>query len=101
MDRQERVAAFVDEQGWKTDLAYRVLDLQSEVGEIADEVTTTTDYGASPAEARVAVDEVGHALFALLAVAESAGVDADEALDTAIAKYERRIAETGDGGSGE
>ena len=101
MDRQDRVAAFVDEQGWETDLAYRVLDLQSEVGEIADEMTRTTDYGANPEVARIAVDEVGDALFALLAVAESADIDADEALDAALAKYERRIAETGDAGSDE
>lgn len=100
MDEQDRVAAFVDEHDWETALAYRVLDLQSEVGEIADEVTTSTGYGSTPENAEIAADEIGDTLFALLAVAESADVDATRALDTAITKYERRIEETGDAGSG-
>lgn len=100
MDEQHRVAAFVDEHDWETELAYRVLDLQSEVGEIANEVTTSTGYGADVEAAEIATDEIGDALFALLAVAESADVDASHALDAAIAKYERRIERTGDAGSG-
>ncbi len=100
MNEQNRVAAFVDEHEWETELAYRVVDLQSEVGEIAAEVTTSTGYGSNPEDADIAADEIGDALFALLAVAESADVDASHALETAISKYERRIEETGDAGSG-
>lgn len=99
MDEQERVAAFVEEHGLEAGLAYRVLDLESEVGEIAKEVTTSTDYGTDPDGASIAVDEVGDALFALLAVAEAADVDAGEALDTALAKYVDRIEVTGGAGS--
>ncbi|ELZ36779.1 MazG nucleotide pyrophosphohydrolase domain-containing protein [Halorubrum tebenquichense] len=101
MDEQDRVAAFVDEYGLETDLAYHVLDLESEVGEIAKEVTTSTDYGRDPAAAAVATDEVGDALFALLALAEAADIDASAALDEALAKYEARIESSGDPGSGE
>ena len=53
MDEQDRVAAFVDEYGLETDLAYHALDLESEVGEIAKEVTTSTDYGRNPSAASI------------------------------------------------
>lgn len=99
MDEQERVAAFVEEHGLEAGLAYRVLDLESEVGEIATEVTTSTGYGTDPDEASIADDEVGDALLALLAVAENADVDAGAALETALAKYEDRIEATGGAGS--
>ena len=101
MNEQDRVAAFVDEYGLETDLAYHALDLESEVGEIAKEVTTSTDYGRSPSAASIATDEIGDALFALLALAEAADVDADEALDEALSKYEARIESSGDAGSGQ
>ncbi|ELZ43819.1 nucleotide pyrophosphohydrolase [Halorubrum californiense DSM 19288] len=100
MDEQDRVAAFIAEHGLETDLAHRVLDLESEVGEIAKEVNTSTDYGHEPAAAAIATDEIGDALFALLALAETADVDADAALDEALAKYEARVESSGDAGSG-
>ena len=100
MDQQDRVAAFLDEHDLDAPLAYRLLDLQSEVGELAKEATGSTDYGAEPAAIDLANDEVGDALFALLSVAEAADVDADAALEESLEKYERRIAETGDAGSG-
>ncbi|PAU85377.1 nucleotide pyrophosphohydrolase [Halorubrum salipaludis] len=100
MDEQDRVAAFVDEHDLDADLPYRVLDLESEVGEIAKEVTASTDYGAAPAEVSIAPDEIGDALFALLALADATGVDAGDALDESLAKYRSRIDESGDAGSG-
>ena len=100
MDEQDRVAAFVAEHGLETDLAYRVLDLESEVGEVAKEVTTSTDYGSDPDAAAIASDELGDALFALLALAETADVDAGDALAESLAKYERRLDASGDAGSG-
>ena len=101
MDEQDRVAAFVDEYGLETGLAYHALDLESEVGEIAKEVTTSTDYGRNPNAASIAADEVGDALFALLALAEAGDIDAADALDEALGKYEARIDSPGDPGSGE
>ncbi|GAB3415229.1 hypothetical protein GCM10027435_11110 [Haloparvum alkalitolerans] len=100
MDQQDRVAAFLDEHDLDAPLAYRLLDLQSEVGELAKEATVSTDYGAAPDGVDLASDEVGDALFALLSVAAAADVDADAALAESMEKYERRIAETGDAGSG-
>jgi len=100
MDEQDRVAAFVAEHGLETDIAYRVLDLESEVGEVAKEVATSTDYGSDPDAAAIPSDELGDALFALLALAEAADVDAGDALAESLAKYETRIDASGDAGSG-
>lgn len=44
-------------------------------------------------------DELGDALFALLALCEALDVEASAALDTALGKYERRLADRGDAGS--
>ncbi|TKX75636.1 nucleotide pyrophosphohydrolase [Halorubrum sp. GN11_10-6_MGM] len=101
MDEQDRVAAFVAQHGLETDLAYRALDVESEAGEVAKEVLTSTDYGSDPDAAAVASDEIGDALFALLALADAAEVDADAALDESLAKYEARITSSGDAGSGQ
>ncbi|MFC4450791.1 MazG nucleotide pyrophosphohydrolase domain-containing protein [Halorussus aquaticus] len=101
MKAQERVAEFFAEHDLEGEPAYQILDLASEVGELAKDVNDSTDYGASPEALDVKTDELGDALFALLAVAESLDVDADEALDEALAKYRTRIEETGDPGSGE
>lgn len=100
MDEQRRVAEFVAAHDLECPAPYRVLDLVSEVGEIAKEVDESTGYGADPGDVDVAADELGDALFALLAVCESVDVDAGDALEESLAKYERRLEDRGDPGSG-
>lgn len=100
-DAQERVASFIDAHHLEAPPAYRMLDLAAEVGEMAAAVTASTSYGAAPEDATVPEDELGDALFALLALANGLDVDAETALDSALAKYERRIDTDGDPGSGE
>jgi len=99
MDEQERVAAFVAEHGLESDPAYRVLDLCAEVGEIAGDATKSAEYGTEPGSLDVKEDELGDALFSLLALAERLDMDAGAALETSLAKYERRTADSGDPGS--
>lgn len=101
MEQQERVAAFVAANDLEAPPAYRLLDLSSEVGELAKDLLESTAYGAEPSAASVEADEVGDALFALLAAADSLDVDADEALDAALAKYDSRLAAGDDPSSGE
>ncbi|WP_135853500.1 MazG nucleotide pyrophosphohydrolase domain-containing protein [Halorussus salinus] len=101
MKAQQNVAEFLAEHDMDADPAYRILDLASEVGELAKDANDSTDYGANPERLDVNPDELGDALFALLSVAESLDVDAEEALNEALVKYEARIEETGDPGSGE
>ena len=100
MDEQARVAAFLDDNELRAPPANRVLDLASEVGELAKNVNESTDYGAGGG-ADVDRDELGDALFCLLALADELDYDAGAALDEALAKYEDRITESGSAGSGE
>ncbi|MFT4889559.1 MAG: NTP pyrophosphatase (non-canonical NTP hydrolase) [Halobacteriales archaeon] len=99
MDAQDRVAAFVADNDLEAPPAYRLLDLASELGELGKEVNESTDYGTDPDAAAVAEDEVGDALFALLALAEAVDVNAEAALETALAKYDDRIERGGSAGS--
>lgn len=100
MDEQERVAAFVAEHELAAPPAYRLLDVVSELGEVAKNATESTDYGGSPSDLDLDEDELGDVLFALLALAEAVDIDAGEALDTALGKYERRIDSSGRPASG-
>ncbi|MCU4742549.1 MazG-like family protein [Halobacteria archaeon AArc-m2/3/4] len=101
MDEQRTVAAFVEEHDLEAPPAYRVLDLTSEVGELAKEVNESTGYGDEPENVDLAADELGDTLFALLALADSLEIDAGDALEDALAKYRDRLEETGSPGSGE
>ena len=99
MDEQQRVAAFVEEYELRGEPEFRILDLTAEVGEIAADATKSTDWGMEHSELDVATDEIGDALFSLLAVAESLDIDAGDALGESLAKYEKRLDETGSASS--
>ncbi|MFC4540539.1 MazG nucleotide pyrophosphohydrolase domain-containing protein [Halosolutus amylolyticus] len=101
MDEQQRqVADFVEAHGLETPPAYRLLDLVSEVGELAKDANESTDYGSTPETVSIEPDEIGDALFALLAIADALEIDAEEALETAMAKYDARMDERDTPGSG-
>ena len=101
MDEQRAVAAFVATNDMEAPPAYRLLDLASEVGELATDACESTGYGDAPDEVDLARDELGDALFALLALAESLDYDAGDALRASLAKYERRLDDRGRAGSRE
>jgi NTP pyrophosphatase (non-canonical NTP hydrolase) len=101
MQAQDRVARFCDEHDLEADPEYRILDLAAEVGEVAADAARSSGYGTEPDELAVNEDELGDALFSLLATAESLDIDAGDALETSLAKYERRLETTGDAGSEE
>lgn len=96
MDEQRQVASFIDSHDLEAPAAIRLLDLVSEVGELAKDAVESTAYGAEAAEPTVTEEELGDAVFALLAVAEQQDIDAGTALQTAIEKYEGRIEQTAD-----
>jgi NTP pyrophosphatase (non-canonical NTP hydrolase) len=98
-DAQRRVADFVARHDLEAPPAYRLLDLTAELGEVASDAAKSTDYGTDPDGMAVEADELGDLLFALLAFADQVGIDAEAALDAAIAKYERRIENSGSAGS--
>lgn len=100
MEQQERVSAFVAANDLQCPPAYRLLDLAAEVGELAADANAASEYGADPDSLTVERDELGDALFALLALANDLDVDADAALEESLTKYETRLDESGSAGSG-
>lgn len=100
-DYQHRVANFIATHEMDAPPAYRALDAASELGEVAKELNESTDYGSDPDDAEIAEDELGDTLFALLALAEATDTDAEAALETALDKYEQRLAERDTAASGE
>ncbi len=95
-DWQQRVATFMRRHRWQHDPVHHALDLVSEVGEVAKEVLLASDYGQQELQFGPAVaDELGDALYSLLALAESCDVDAGQALEVALRKYERRFDQRG------
>jgi threonine synthase len=95
-DWQQRVVAFIRRYRLRHDPSVHALDLVSEVGEVAKEVLLATDYGQREPEFRSELtDELGDAFYSLLALTNACDVDADSALNTALKKYEHRLAERG------
>ncbi len=85
----------------KMPVSTRVLDIQSEVGELAKEVLKNSKYGTK--EFVVSEDfemELGDVLYSLLSLADETGVDAEACLDKVLAKYKSRIENSDNMGSG-
>lgn len=97
---QDSVARFVETHQLEIAVSARVLDLVSEVGEIAKEILKSTRYGQKPFQPTEGwASELGDAFFSLICVANSTGVNLEEALEKVLQKYEQRLARKGDAGS--
>ena len=100
MTFQTRSRVFLKRHGLSHTPRIHTLDLVSEVGEIAKALLEASDYGESPSQSTLALEEeLGDAFFSLIALAESLDVDLDTALEKALAKYESRLAKRGHCGS--
>lgn len=96
---QEKVREFIEEHNLEGTTAFRILDLMAEIGEIASDAAKSADYGLNEEELEVKKDEIGDAFFSLLAVSSNLGIDAEEALNKSLEKYESRISGSGSPGS--
>jgi len=97
---QKSVAAFTRRHRLDTDVAHRILDAVSELGEVAKEALKGSSYGhAKFAPTAAWNDELGDVFFSLLCVANSTGVDLDRAVEQALAKYEARLSKSGSASS--
>lgn len=98
---QTQVAAFVAAHGLTTSVELRLLDLVSEVGELAKEPLRATGYGSAAFSPTPAwTDELGDVLFALVCLANATNVDLHAALLASLRKYEARLRDRGSAGSG-
>ncbi|QKQ98792.1 nucleotide pyrophosphohydrolase [Candidatus Nanohaloarchaea archaeon] len=99
-EQQNRVSEFLEENDMQAPPEFRIMDFISEAGEIVKDAVKTADYGEAREDLKVKEDEIGDVLFSILAVADALDIDAEKAFESAMEKYEERIAEKGDAGSG-
>jgi len=93
---QKRVSQFVEKNGLEADVAHRLLDALSELGEVAKEVLKVSHYGSKRfVRTEDFEGELGDVLFSLICIANSTGVDLEAAVVAALKKYELRVAAAG------
>ena len=98
---QVAVAEFVGQHGLEAPVYARLLDLVSEVGELAKEALKSTQYGREPFSPTAEWgSELSDVFFALICLANSTGVDLQRGLLQALDKYGERLMSTGNAGSG-
>lgn len=96
-----RVGEFNAEHGLEMPPEHRLLDLESEVGELAKELLKASEYGERPLETTPGLeDEFGDVYYALLSLADECGIDPEAALKASMEKYRERLASGGSVGSG-
>lgn len=99
---QHEVAEFCSRHGLESCAPARLLDLVSELGELAKLWLKASDYGNKPqakAEPAGWQAEFGDTLFALLCLANETGIDVDRALAQTLERYRGRIENAGHPGS--
>jgi len=96
---QRKAVEFAEQNDLEASTEFRALDFVSEAGEIISDITKSADYGESLDSIHVKQDEIGDLLFSLFLLAEDLDIDAEEAFNEAMEKYEDRVSERGDPGS--
>ena len=75
-------------------ISARLLDIQSEIGELCKEYLKETKYGIldNQVVSQDFIMEFEDVLYSLLSLAEETKINAEEALNLAIEKYKKRLA---------
>ncbi len=102
LTEQKIVSEFCRKHNLSGSAEIRMLDVLSELGEVAKEILKATNYGANEFEWRDEIkSELGDLFFSLLTLANELDVPLDEALDEVLQKYERRLKKGGAGSENE
>ena len=89
---QQQVKFFCQTHHLDTPLEFRMLDLISELGEVAKETLKTSNYGNRKFHLQPEFsDELGDVFFSLITATNQCDIDLKEALQQAIKKYEYRL----------
>jgi len=92
---QKKVKEFNDKKKVHTKsmpIYARILNIQSEVGELGKEYLRHSQYGTEEFKlSEEFIMEYGDIMYSMLTLAEEARFDSEEALNMAISKYEKRI----------
>ena len=98
---QHTVKLFIEQHDLACPVMARYIDLVSETGELGKELLKATDYGKADFQPNDRITlEAGDCLFSLLALMNELGIDAQQALNSVLHKYEQRIQQQGSAGSG-
>lgn len=97
---QKQVKKFCEDNELTCSIEFRLLDLVSELGEVAKEVIKSSKYGKLPAKATSELEEeIGDLQFSLCCIANQSGTSLELATQTALQKYQRRLDSKGHVGS--
>jgi NTP pyrophosphatase (non-canonical NTP hydrolase) len=70
----------------------RILDITSELGELAKEYLKVTNYGTKPFKYNINFElEFGDVFYSIFSLASELNIDAEKALDRSLEKYRSRI----------
>ena len=87
-----KVVQFNKENNMELNPVMRVMDLTSECGEVSKEILLGTGYGRHEFEATDELaGEIGDMMYAIISLASESGLNAEECLSIAMAKYQKRI----------
>lgn len=99
-DLQSQVKLFVEENNIDCPIETRMLDLQSEIGEVSKEILKSTNYGKVKFEVTSDLkEEMGDVFFSLIALANSCNINLAEVLESTLNKYNLRLSKNGNVGS--
>jgi NTP pyrophosphatase (non-canonical NTP hydrolase) len=100
---QSKVDEFNKDNKLEMGIEQSILDIMSELGELAKEILKLSYYGATQQEnvqiTRDVIAEFGDVFYSLSSLANRMGVDLERALDFSLEKYKERIEKTGTPGS--
>lgn len=97
----EDIAQFNKENGLNIDPKNRLLDLYSELGEVAKEILKGSDYGKEDLSlSNDFNEEIGDCFYSLISLANETDVHLEESLQKVKQKYAARKNRTGHIGSG-
>jgi NTP pyrophosphatase (non-canonical NTP hydrolase) len=100
-DLQEQIRLFCLHQGMVAPAETRILDVVSELGEVAKEMLKASDYGKKEVKTTDDLrEEMGDLLFSIIQLANAQNIDLEQEVKKVMTKYEKRIAAKGDAGSG-
>ena len=91
---QEKVYQFSKLKNVESTPQVRIIDLTTEVGELAKEILKGTDYGKN--EFKITENfssEIGDVFYSLICLANESNISLEESLLGALDKYEKRFSE--------
>jgi NTP pyrophosphatase (non-canonical NTP hydrolase) len=93
---QAKVKEFTKIHNLTSSPAVAMLDLLSELGEVAKDILRSSDYKTDlSCKEPQAWDELGDVFYSLLTLANELNYNIDHGLDIALSKYRNRILKTG------